>query len=96
MVWRSKKIYTETDTIFVVLGNIVNLCDNQEIVDENEAKEFAKNIKAIFSITSKGDHIGMNYLLEKIARKIINKDKPGGGLPTLWNNELEKYIDFWQ
>ena len=36
----------------------------------------------------------MNYLLEKIARKIINKDKPGGGLPILWNNELEKYIDF--
>ena len=77
------KKYTKPDTIFVLLGNI-GLCDKQE-VDDYEAEEFAESIKAIFSVTFKGDYIGMNYLLEKIARKIIEK---------LWKNKLEKYINF--
>ena len=78
------KKYTKPDTIFVLLGNYIDLCDKQE-VDDYEAKEFAESIKAIFSVTFKGDHICMNYLLEKIARKIIEK---------LWKNKLEKYINF--
>ena len=58
----------------IILGVAGNKCDmyNEEEVDENEAKEFAKKIGAFFELTSAKKNTGINELFMKIANKIVD------------------------
>ena len=79
--WYEKqtKLNVEGDPIFAVVGNKYDLYETSQINDE--AKNFAKSIGAIFQYTSAKNFSGINELFNKIGQKIIN--------PYLDFNELE-------
>ena len=57
------------------MGVAANKCDcyNEEIVDEKEARDWAKEIGAIFKVTSALDGTGINELFYSIGEKIFSK-----------------------
>ena len=73
MVWTSKKKTANSDIIYAVVGNKCYLYNNQE-VSNDEAKEFAKSINAIFALISDKSSDGVNELFYHIARKILDPD----------------------
>ena len=70
--WYEKqtKLNVEGDPIFAVVGNKYDLYETSQINDE--AKNFAKSIGAIFQYTSAKNFSGINELFNKIGQKIIN------------------------
>ena len=58
----------DANIILVVAGNKSDLIE-QETVDEGEARNFAKEISAIFISTSAKNSEGINNLFEEIAKK---------------------------
>ena len=79
--WYEKqtKLNVEGDPIFAVVGNKYDLYETSQINDE--AKNFAKSIGAIFQYTSAKNFSGINELFNKIGQKIFN--------PNLDFNEQE-------
>ena len=85
-IWYSDlKEYGEKYTVLAVVGNKSD-CYEEEQVKEEEAKEFAEKIDAIFMLTSAKTGSNINYLFEKLLREYlgpefaskldeINKDK---------------------
>jgi len=63
----------EGNPIFAVIGNKFDLYENRDVQDE-EAKEFAKSINAIFQYTSAKNSSGIEELFEKIGKKYFNPD----------------------
>jgi Ras-related protein Rab-5C len=59
------------DTIFVLVGNKLDLY-NYNQMKENEAKEWADSIEAIYCETSAKTNDGIYELFEKIGKKILN------------------------
>jgi len=55
------------------LALAANKCDmvDKEVVDENEAKKYAKEIGAIFQVTSAKENIGIDFLFKKIINKLL-------------------------
>jgi len=53
-----------------------NKCDliNKEAVSELDAKQYAKEIGAIFQLTSAKENIGIDTLFKKIANKLLDPD----------------------
>ena len=64
------KLNCNSDAIFVVLGN---KCDryNESQVSEEEGKEFARSINAIFQLTSCKNDTDFNNLFDIIGRKYL-------------------------
>ena len=58
----------------IVLGVAGNKCDmyEQEAVPENEAREFAKSINAIYSLTSAQNNTGINELFMDAGNKYLD------------------------
>ena len=65
------KLNADGNPIFAVVGNKIDLFDNQQVKDE-EGKEFAKKINAIFQVTSAKTNVGVDELFEKIAMRYID------------------------
>ena len=61
------------DVIIAIVGNKSDLYEYEE-VSEDEAKEFAKSIKAIYQQTSACNGSGVNELFDKIGNKIIKPE----------------------
>ena len=89
----------------IVLGVAGNKCDlfENEEVQENEAREFAEKIGAIFELTSAQNNTGINDLFEKVGNKYLDpnfqdkkkqideeKEKEGKQNIVLENQEGEK------
>ena len=57
----------------MILGIAGNKCDlfNEEEVDEEEAKKFAKSIGAVFKLTSCKESIGIDELFEECGRRYL-------------------------
>ena len=68
---QTKQKIADSNTICALVGNKCDLYDRQE-VNNDEAKEFAKSINAIFALTSDKNNAGIQDLFENIARKIID------------------------
>ena len=65
------KANCKEDTIFVVVGNKLDL-DSYLQVKENEAKEWADSIEAMYCETSAKTNEGIDDLFEKIGKKILD------------------------
>ena len=57
--------------MLVLVGNKADLIEKEE-VSEKEAEEYAKNIGAIFKITSAAKGMGIEELFNTIGKEIIN------------------------
>ena len=70
--WYEKqtKLNVEGDPIFAVVGNKYDLYEIRQI--EDEGKNFAKSIGAIFQYTSAKNSSGIKELFNKIGEKIFN------------------------
>ena len=67
-------------------ANKFDLFETQEI-DENDGKQYAKKIGAIFSCTSAKESIGIEYLFKEIGEKILNENKD-----KMFENNLPKNL----
>ena len=65
----------------VMIGIAGNKCDkvSEEVVSENEAREFAKSINAEFELTSASENIGINDLYSRLINKYLNFVRETGG-----------------
>ena len=64
----------EENMIFAVAGNKCELF-NEEEVDEEEAKKFAKSIGAIFKLTSCKESIGIDELFSECGKRYLEVNK---------------------
>ena len=62
---------TDGEPIYALCANKYDLYDKQ-VVKNEEGKQFAEKINAIFQNTSAASDIGINTLFEKLGKKIIN------------------------
>jgi len=65
------KEVSDENIVFALVGNKSDLYEKEE-VNENEAREFAKQINAIFFLTSALDRSGIDDLFLNVAHKIID------------------------
>ena len=73
--WYEHETKTSVDgnPIFAVIGNKNDLYERKQVSDE-EGKAFAKEINAIFQVTSAKTDSGINLLFENIGKKYFNPD----------------------
>ena len=74
------KLNVDGEPIFAVVGNKFDLYETKQVEDE-EVKDFAKSINAIFQYTSAKNASGIEELFTNIGKKVLN--------PTLDINEQE-------
>ena len=73
-VWYADlKKFGEKFTILAVVGAKSD-CYEKEKVNENEARDFAKEIGAIYQLTSSKNSIGINELFENLAKLYLDPD----------------------
>ena len=77
----------ETNIIFNVVGNKVDLFENEQ-VDPKEAKEFAKSINAGFYLTSAKSNSGIEKLFIQSGMKFID---PNCNLESINNDNVSIY-----
>ena len=68
------KKYGEKYTILAVVGNKSDLYENDNLADENHAKEFAQSINAIFMLTSAKTGDGIEKLFDTLVDKFLSSD----------------------
>ena len=65
------KEHAEEDIVLAIAGNKADKYDNEE-VPEQEAREFAESIGAIFRLTSAQNNSGIDELFEDLAKKYLD------------------------
>ena len=68
------KKYGEKYTILAVVGNKSDLYENDNLADENKAKEFAQSINATFMLTSAKTGDGIEKLFDTLVDKFLSSD----------------------
>ena len=68
------QIYAENCVVMGVIGNKADLYENDDLADEDEAKEFAKEIGAVFYLVSAKSGENVTKLFEKLLDKFLEKD----------------------
>ena len=66
--------FGEKYTILAVVGNKSDLYENDNLADENHAKEFAQSINAIFMLTSAKTGDGIEKLFDTLVDKFLSSD----------------------
>ena len=66
--------FGEKYTILAVVGNKSDLYENDNLADENRAKEFAQSINAIFMLTSAKTGDGIEKLFDTLVDKFLSSD----------------------
>jgi len=69
--WKEVQSCCKSDPILAVLGNRFN----EEEVSEEEGREFARSINAIFQLISSKKNTGIDNLLDTIGRQYLEKKK---------------------
>ena len=69
------KEHGDEDVILGIAGNKSDLYD-EEAVPEQEAREYAKSIGAVFCLTSALNNSGIDELFKSLARKYLGIDSP--------------------
>ena len=73
-VWYKELINTgEKHAILAVVGNKTDLFENEQ-VNEEEARNWAKEIGAIFGLVSAKTGVGINTLFENVLKKYLSPD----------------------
>ena len=73
--YKQLKEHGDDDIIMGIAGNKSDLYD-EEAVPEQEAREFAKSIGAIYALTSAQQNSGIDELFKNLARKNLGIDSP--------------------
>ena len=68
------QIYAENCVVIGVVGNKTDLYENDDLADEDEAKEFAEEIGALFYLVSAKSGENITKLFEKLLDKFFEKD----------------------
>ena len=68
------KKYGEKYTILAVVGNKSDLYENDNLADENQAKEFAQSINATFMLTSAKTGDGIEKLFDTLVDKFTSSE----------------------
>ena len=68
------KKYGEKYTILAVVGNKSDLYENDNLADENQAKEFAQSINATFMLTSAKTGDGIEKLFDTLVDKFLSSE----------------------
>ena len=68
------KKFGEKYTILAVVGNKSDLYENDNLADENQAKEFAQSINATFMLTSAKTGDGIEKLFDTLVDKFLSSD----------------------
>ena len=78
------------DSVYGLLGNKTDLYENQK-VNINDGKKFAEEIGALFCQTSaKEDQMGFKKYVEKLVRKLIEKNNIISGIGEKLSNQKEE------
>ncbi len=73
-VWYKELMNTgEKRAVLAVVGNKTDLFENEE-VNEEEARNWAKEIGAIFALVSAKTGVGINALFENLLKKYLSTD----------------------
>ena len=73
-IWISNlKKYGEKNVILAIVGNKNDLYENEK-VDENKAREYAKSINASFFLTSAKSGENIDSLFENLVKKYLNPE----------------------
>ena len=73
-VWYKELMNTgEKHAVLAVVGNKTDLFENEE-VNEEEARNWAKEIGAIFALVSAKTGVGINALFENVVKKYLSPD----------------------
>ena len=83
------KLNVDGEPIYAIVANKYDLYDIQQVKDE-EGKEFAKQINAIFHQTSAKSDIGINTLFEKIGKKYFEPNYDSNEIEDKEKKEYEK------
>ena len=78
----------DSDAIIAIVANKNDLYDSQQVKDE-EAREFANSIKAIFQSTSAKSDSGITSLFDNIGQKYFNPDYDCSALDQ---RQTEEYL----
>jgi len=76
--YKQLKDFADPEIIIGIAGNKSDLYDD-EAVSEQEARDFAKSIGAVFSLTSAQSNTGINELFKDIAKKYFKIDSNTNG-----------------
>ena len=87
--WYKESSENSTADIFFVVGNKSDLYENEQVSDE-EGKKFAKEINAIFKLTSALSNTGIDRLFESIGKKILDRNYNEDGIKDLSNSIPKK------
>ena len=68
------QIYAENCVVIGVVGNKTDLYENDDLADEDEAKEFAEEIGAVFYLVSAKSGENITKLFQKLLDKFFEKD----------------------
>ena len=90
--WYKESSENSTADIFFVVGNKSDLYENEQVTDE-EGKKFAKEINAIFKITSALSNTGIDRLFESIGKKILNPNYTEDGINDLSNSTPKNNVN---
>lgn len=85
--YNTVKENTDNDVIIAIVANKSDLYNNSQ-VDENEAREFAKSVNALFQLTSAKSNSGINTLFDNIGQKYFD---PNYDFTAIDNKEKEEY-----
>ena len=69
------KLNSANDVILCLAGNKCDLYEN-EVITEEEGKELAKEMGAIFKLTSSKEKVGINELFQDIGYKLLGSIDP--------------------
>ena len=76
--YKQLKEHGDSDVIIGIAGNKSDRYD-EEAVPEQEARAFAQNIGAVFSLTSAQNNSGIDDLFRNLARKYLGLDSSADG-----------------
>jgi len=76
--YKQLKDFADPEIIIGIAGNKSDLYDD-EAISEQEARDFAKSIGAVFSLTSAQSNTGINELFKDIAKKYFKIDSNTNG-----------------
>ena len=86
--------FGEQYSVLAVVGNKSDLYESGELADEEQAKNFAKEINATFMLTSAKNGDGINKLFKILTEKLLSNPKfsgkKGKGLSLDKNNNGQK------
>ena len=89
--WYPKtKETTSEDIMYGLMGNKSDLYEKEE-VNEEEARQYAESINAIFQLTSAKSNSGIDILFETIGKKFLKEKNKNGN--DMKNNKDKKVIN---